>query len=426
MQSENLLQKINGFYRLKKNDSDEQIHQSMQEIIHLWPDVLAAGDRATDDELFVFNVSRTVLFQVFTIAMSKEFFRKDSSLVRDIFFTCFNTMSNYANIFQTSHSIYIESNIRLLLCICSSVTTTVIFEPNDFTNNHEQNLLIAIREYIDQSQNYDDLTEGCVSLVWNLADRTNLVPILLQTGYAESVIKWVEQRKTKFPKQNGQAPIHILHNLLRHDDGIDKFNELNTKAIVGELETDPDLCADDLIIYVTMIRALLSDYEQIKAETDRYPSEHVDTLVGFVFNATEDERYRFENSHLSEPLTVLVKLFANQQILDETFMDTETDSITIQEFIKNLTDVFEKLYSKINVSKDLLDTYTCVAILNLFNYIFEHEIYQTKIENTEQLLTILNKVIHDEFEYVDTFMPRTMKSIKEAAINIHKNFSKED
>jgi len=335
-------------------------------------------------------------------------------------------MSNYANIFQTSHSIYIESNIRLLLCICSSVTTTVIFEPNDFTNNHEQNLLIAIREYIDQSQNYDDLTEGCVSLVWNLADRTNLVPILLQTGYAESVIKWVEQRKTKFPKQNGQAPIHILHNLLRHDDGIDKFNELNTKAIVGELETDPDLCADDLIIYVTMIRALLSDYEQIKAETDRYPSEHVDTLVGFVFNATEDERYRFENSHLSEPLTVLVKLFANQQILDETFMDTETDSITIQEFIKNLTDVFEKLYSKINVSKDLLDTYTCVAILNLFNYIFEHEIYQTKIENTEQLLTILNKVIHDEFEYVDTFMPRTMKSIKEAAINIHKNFSKED
>ena len=180
------------------------------------------------------------------------------------------------------------------------------------------------------------MTEGCVSLVWNLADRTNLVPILLQTGYAESVIKWVEQRKTKFPKQNGQAPIHILHNLLRHDDGIDKFNELNTKAIVGELETDPDLCADDLIIYVTMIRALLSDYEQIKAETDRYPSEHVDTLVGFVFNATEDERYRFENSHLSEPLTILVKLFANQQILDETFMDTETDSITIHRCFRKI------------------------------------------------------------------------------------------
>ena len=75
---------------------------SIQEILHLWPEVLAAADKATDDELFTLNVSRAVLTQVFTIVLSKDFFNKDHLLVREIFFTCFNILVNHADIFKNN------------------------------------------------------------------------------------------------------------------------------------------------------------------------------------------------------------------------------------------------------------------------------------------------------------------------------------
>ena len=43
-QFEVILSKINEFYRLTMNDSDSKIKTAIQEILQLWPEVLAAAN----------------------------------------------------------------------------------------------------------------------------------------------------------------------------------------------------------------------------------------------------------------------------------------------------------------------------------------------------------------------------------------------
>ncbi|CAF2966594.1 unnamed protein product, partial [Rotaria sp. Silwood2] len=201
-----VLSKINKFHRLTTSDSDITIKNAMQEILHLWPEVLAAIDQATDDdELFTLNISRAVLTQVFTIILSKDFFNKDHLLVREIFFSCFNILVNHAYIFKTTNStprtIFIDSNVRLLMKMITSITSLVKFQNDDFSNIDDQQLFIAMREHIDQDCKHDNLTDGIISLIWNLSDRTILVPLFLNTDYAYSVIEWIKTRETKFLKR---------------------------------------------------------------------------------------------------------------------------------------------------------------------------------------------------------------------------------
>ena len=68
-----LIEKIDQYSRLTTNDTNDKIRNSIQEILELWPQVVAAGDKANDDELFDLNISRTTLNQVFQILFSKQF-----------------------------------------------------------------------------------------------------------------------------------------------------------------------------------------------------------------------------------------------------------------------------------------------------------------------------------------------------------------
>ena len=100
-------------------------------------------------------------------------------------------------------------------------------KPYYFSDTKHLKLLIAMREHIDQDSTRDNLTDGIISFVWNLSDRTILVPLLLDAGYAHSVLKWIRNREIKFRDDKLDAPIHILHNLSRHDDGIQQLNNSN-------------------------------------------------------------------------------------------------------------------------------------------------------------------------------------------------------
>lgn len=412
-ESQMLLKKVYAFYRLTISDSDKQIQTSMQEILHLWPDVLAAGDRASDDELFVLNVSRAVLTQVFSIALSKEFFYRDQVLIRDIFCTCFHILTTYADIFRKNDSNYIDSNVRLLIKMITSVSSFVSFEKADLTKIEDQHLLIAMREHIDHDYQHDNLTDGIISFIWNLSDRTLLIPVLLNAGYAESVIQWIQTREAKFRDDKIDAPVHILHNLARHDDGIYQLNQHHALDIVDGIDFHSHLTDNDMTIHLAMIRALLSGRDQIQNETKKYPIKVVNMLIQLAIDAAKNERFRSDGSHVSEPLTVLVKLFSNEQILDNSFSNS-----TIQAFIELFTDILDRFRSQINVDNDPLDNYTCVVIFNLFDLIYQRENYRTSIRTHEPLMKIVKDVVDNELDYVNVFMPRTMRSVKETAKNI--------
>ncbi|CAF4700029.1 unnamed protein product, partial [Rotaria sp. Silwood2] len=58
--------------------------------------------------------------------------------------------------------------------------------------------------------------------------------------------------------------------------------------------------------------------------------------------------------------------------------------------------------------------------------ISNHEKYHQIIRNHEQLMDIIKRGIYDEENFIDTFMPRTMKSIKQSANDILKNLNSEN
>jgi hypothetical protein len=422
--SQIILNKVYEFYRLTMSDSDDKIKNSIQEILYLWPEVVAAGDKATDDELFILNVSRAVLTQVFTIVLSKEFFNKDYLLVRKIFFTCFNILINHLNIFKNNNSIYIDSNIRLIMKMTTSITSLVQFQNGDLSKIRDNELLIAMREHIDQDSKHDNLTDGIISLIWNLSDRTILVPILLNAGYANSVVQWIKNRENKFRDDKIDAPIHILHNISRHDDGIDRLNTHDALKVIEEIKIESNIYddADDMTIHIAMIRALLTDINQIKFDSMKYSNKVVNMLVQLSIDAAQNERYHYNGSHVSEPLTVLVKLFYNDEILNNILSNNvPKSSLNIQSIIELFASLLGKFYPKINLDNDLLENYTCVVILNLFWLISNHEKYRQIIHDHQQLMDIVKNAVNDDHDYTDTFMPRTMKSIKQAANDILKN-----
>ena len=426
--SQTLLKKIYEFHRLTLNDTDDKIRSSMQEILQLWPDVIAAGNKANEEELFTLNVSRAILTQVFTIVLSKDFFNKDHSLIREIYFACFNILVNYVDIFQNNDSTFIDSNVRLLMKMMTSISSSVRFQSNDLSQRNEQQLLIAMREHLDQDSNHDNLSDGIISYIWNLSDITQLVPVLLKTGYASSVIQWIEDRTEKFREDRLNAPIHILHNLARHDDGIEQLNTFDAIKAIDQiyLENNFDDEGNDMTIHIAMIRALLSPIEQIKDDRSKYSRQTVNMLIELAVNAAKNDKFRAIGSHVSEPLTVVVKLFYNDQILDESLSNQDAESsINPQSFIDVFAALLVKFYPKIHSECELLEKYTCVVVFNLFWLISNHEKYRQLIAEQKSLLELIRSAATDEQQYRDIFMPRSMKSIQETAETILKNVNLE-
>lgn len=415
--------KMNEFYRLNMTDADNKIKNAIQDILHLWPEILIAADKANDDELFTLNISRAVLTQVFTIVLSKEFFNQDPSLVREIFFDCFNILVQHSYIFKntnlTSTTVFIDSNVRLLMKMITTITSLVDFTNEDFSKAEDRQLLIAMREHVDQDNKHDNLTDAIISLIWNLTDRTILVPLFLKTGYAKSVVEWIENRQSKFRDDKLDAPIHILHNLSRHDDGINQLNMCNALKVIESINIEPNIHddPDDLTIHVSMIRALLTDINRIKCDAKTYSNQIINMIIQLCIDAAKNDRYRYNGSHLSEPLTALVKLFFNDDVLNSTFVNNETKS-NIDELMKLLQLFLIKYYPTIDTDNDILENYTCVVILNLFWLGSNHRRCRKITEGNEQFMEIIIRASNDQLNFSEIFMPRTMKSIKQAANDI--------
>jgi hypothetical protein len=95
----------------------------------------------------------------------------------------------------------------------------------------------------------------------------------------------------------------------------------------------------------------------------------------------------------------------------------ETKSSIIELF----TSLLIKLYPNLSSDNDPLQNFTCVLVLNIFWRISYHPQYSQFIYDNEQLMTIIKSTANNENNFVDTFMPRTMKSIQQAAAEILEN-----
>jgi len=415
--SEIILSKMNVFYRVNSTDSDDTVKHALQQLLIYWSDVLGAADSASDDELFALNVSRAFLTKVFTIAITKDCFMNDHSFTHQILRTCFDLLVNHIDIFTntnvTSVTIFFISNICLIMIIASNLISLVRCTDIDFFEKNEDQLLIAMREHVDHDFTHDNLTDGIISFIWNLSDNTLLVPLLLKANYAQSLIEWIENCETKFREDKQLALIYILLNMVRHDDGIDQFNALDALDVIEYIPIYSTLTLQRTMIYI-----LLTNANKIKFES----LESLTMLVQLTVDAAKNEKYRYEGSHVCEPLTVLTKLFYNDEILHIILCNIETKPpLTTQSMIELFASLVMKFYPNLTSNNGPLENFTCVLVLNILSLISYHEEYNRIIYDNEPLMNIIKNAANSEKNFVDTFMPRTMKNIQQAAIETLNN-----
>ena len=160
-----------------------------------------------------------------------------------------------------------------------------------------------------------------------------------------------------------------------------------------------------------MIRALLTDKDTIKFDAAKYSNKTIHKLVNFTTEAAMSQDFCYYDCHVSETLVALMKLFYIDEILDNILSNNQTNI----SLIDLLFSVLDKLYPKISYNKNILENYTCIVIFNCFWLISNHEKYRSMIRDNEQLINIIKRAENDQETFKNIFMPRTMKSIKEAA-----------
>ena len=417
-----ILSELNQYHRLTSTDDDGKVRKATSDILRLWPQILKIADQASDDELFELNVSRSAITQVFSVALSKESLQRDQRFIRELFFGCFELLSDHGETFRRVQSALVDSNVRLIVKMLTTVVSFTHFKSGDFAREKDQTLFCAIREHVDNDDAHDELTDDIISCIWNISDKTVLVPILLKTGYTSSVLEWVNMRESKFKEEKIDAPIHILHNLARHDDGIDQLNRYHTLEVIDKVRVNSRTITDndDLTLHIAMIQALLSDASEIRSDASNYPDRIVDMLMQLLIDTSKTDRLRHGGSHVSEPLTVLMKLFHNDKILHDTLSKMGTKAPSMVDLLGSL---LTRCYPNLTADESVLENYTCVVALNVLQQISNHQKYRTSIADHEALINVIKRAASDQVIYVDRFMPRTMQSIKQAANNILNNLS---
>ena len=413
-----ILSQLNQYHRITATDDDTVVRKAMRDILDLWPRLLALDAQVSEDDLFALNVSRAAITQVFTVVIGKDSFDKDPPFIRELFFSCFNILTDHPDVFRQPPSAFLDSNIRLMMRMISSITSLVPFTANDFSNKKDKELFLAFREHIDADVKHDNLTDGIISLVWNISDRTVLVPFLLEMGYGSSVVDWIKQRDKKFRREKLDAPLHIVHNLARHDDGIDLLNRHHARDIIDgiAIRSNDDDDDSDLAIHLAMIRVLLMDYQQIESKSSICSQKIVDLLFNLASKAAVGDRHRHAGSHVSEPLIVLVKLCHNPSYLEYLLNHSQS----MVDFTASLVIEF---YPHLKSDENVLENFTCVIIFNFLDVISSHKKYHALIKQNTPLFDLIKSAVNKSTPYVDTFMPRTMKSISQAAKNIVANLA---
>ena len=291
----------------------------------------------------------------------------------------------------------------------------------DLFQDDEHQLLGMMREHVDEDWTHDYLTDDIISFVWNLSDNTILVPFLLNAGYGQSLMEWMRTPREKFREDKRDAPLYILQNILRHDDGIDLVKPYDVLQLL-----DSSFAARDPKerLQIMTIRVLLADIDQIQQDSTNYPPELLQLLLQSTVDATDSDDCRHDGAHVSELLVTLTKLCHNDQVLHQVLGQLETKpALTAESIIELLTSLLDKFYSTLSDQSDPLENVTCIVILNLLRLISFHEAYRQILREHPSLPSVLESAANNEKRYADTCMPRTMKNMQQAAFDILDNLN---
>jgi hypothetical protein len=180
--------------------------------------------------------------------------RKEIDVARENFFTCITQLNqlhikNYLLLNKeqqelSENQIYYQ-HVYYLLLIASQTVLFVPFESiNDqqFINNHielfsflidrvDKNMPEHTSTVIQKDYSLENLNYGTLNFLWNLTDRTVLIPILIKCDLPKRVVGWISQADMLTEKHR-EPLIGIAYNIARHDDGTDELNKYDAIQVI--------------------------------------------------------------------------------------------------------------------------------------------------------------------------------------------------
>jgi hypothetical protein len=122
---------------------------------------------------------------------------------------------------------------------------------------------------IEQPTDYDhQAIDDILLFLWNLTDRTIVVRWILDTGFTESMLECLTIADS--PSKATRKLIGIVHNISRHDDGVDELKKLDGLSIIKDFQSrHADTCVNEPNLVASMAIALLSTPEEIRSDNKR-------------------------------------------------------------------------------------------------------------------------------------------------------------
>jgi hypothetical protein len=214
--------------------------------LELWTKMLHLAVNAKKRDVVFFEKCTSTFSTIWANVNIDKLIVTDSSIAHDTFFGCLVPLNIPAirqyllGNCQTNQpfSDICFVNVQYLLLLSTMSCTYVPFN-NALPDNYVE-LFDVLRINVDKKMpsglsgtkhELGPIAKQILSLFWNMADRTILVPLLLRIGLAASAIQWLANSDSLTP-QARRPLISIVHNIARHDDGSDELNKHNAIDIV--------------------------------------------------------------------------------------------------------------------------------------------------------------------------------------------------
>ncbi|CAM4775638.1 unnamed protein product [Rotaria magnacalcarata] len=384
-------------------------------------------------------------------------FKKDQVFVRETFYLYLNLfklsgMKKYltrdhmnANItmfYEKYISTYFSLDLLLDSIRTLNVTNDDLKQLNDY-NDSLTLLLNFVKAEFDSwtmptwKPEYSKTVSSILIFFSNYADRTILIPNLIEINCVENILQWL----TKLLEYKGQKPdcfqaqkdkrqaatplIYIIYNISRHDDGIIDLNSHQAADLMKKWQKDSCFeCQNNLKTLCQMTVALLSTPDQIKNDRKRINTV-LDELLGYVVKASQYASCLDNNlMHISEPLIVLVKLINYDRTLDyilqHSQVDFDDENTSVVQFLIKL---FLKFYKDVPNDDSLKET-TKTALLNIFWSISLRQQYKRELLEIPEFIKIVKEIANEKISDTSPhYVPKYIEDIRKAADGIICNIS---
>lgn len=294
------------------------------------------------------------------------------------------------------------------------------------------NLVPCLLKFVNRnllSKERELIVKNILSLIKCFAKSPLLTSMIIRYQWPQACVQWLFNEESP----NLERPSYtieyymclIIQKLARHSIGVEILNELNCLKQLAKCEEPMKRSHTEsewkcLKVIRGMIYALLMEPDEIKqlsVTNDPYACHVITELISYITEASRTESFSFKCFHVSEMLSVLSKLFVN----DDVLLKFVNDDNQFFNCLSRLVIDFDNITRDTNRNHQPANDEALVALINLLWSISFHSCYHEKFQTNSKLMTIITNI--ETTSPLSTvanmkLIPRDMCSLKKAAEGI--------